>query len=108
MENYPALPQASTLCGACLEVCPVRIDLPRMLLEMRRDQVAEKRLPFLDHLIEKAAGWVMSKPGLYRFLTRMVRFFGGTRLLKPFFTAGLPEMGAHSFHDLWQKGEVDR
>jgi L-lactate dehydrogenase complex protein LldF len=29
------LPHASSLCGACREVCPVRIDLPRMLLELR-------------------------------------------------------------------------
>jgi L-lactate dehydrogenase complex protein LldF len=29
------LPFASTLCGACREVCPVRIDIPRMLLHLR-------------------------------------------------------------------------
>jgi L-lactate dehydrogenase complex protein LldF len=107
MENYPALPQASTLCGACLEVCPVRIDLPRMLLEMRRDQVAEKRLPFLDHILEKTAGWVMGEPGLFRILTRLARLFGGTRLLQPFFTASLPKLSAHSFQELWERGEVD-
>ena len=31
------LPFASTLCGACREVCPVRINIPRMLLKLRRD-----------------------------------------------------------------------
>ena len=29
------LPNASSLCGACREVCPVRIDIPRMLLKLR-------------------------------------------------------------------------
>ena len=33
------LPFASTLCGACKEVCPVKIDLPRMLLELRAQSV---------------------------------------------------------------------
>jgi L-lactate dehydrogenase complex protein LldF len=33
------LPQASTLCGACTEACPVRIDIPRMLLKLRADSV---------------------------------------------------------------------
>ncbi len=33
------LPFASSLCGACREVCPVRIDLPRMLLELRSQAV---------------------------------------------------------------------
>ncbi len=39
------LPFASTLCGACQEVCPVRIEIPRMLLELRRQAAEEDRLP---------------------------------------------------------------
>lgn len=39
------LPFASTLCGACQEVCPVRIEIPRMLLELRRQAAEEGRLP---------------------------------------------------------------
>jgi len=35
LHKWRDLPQASTLCGACREVCPVRIDIPRMLLELR-------------------------------------------------------------------------
>jgi len=36
--KYPsALPQASSLCGACREACPVKIDLPRMLVSLRHD-----------------------------------------------------------------------
>ena len=31
------LPYASSLCGACKEACPVRIDLPRMLLYLRSE-----------------------------------------------------------------------
>jgi L-lactate dehydrogenase complex protein LldF len=39
------LPYASTLCGACEEVCPVRIQIPRMLLELRRQAAEQGRLP---------------------------------------------------------------
>ena len=35
VENAPTLPYASTLCGACYEVCPVKIDIPRVLLHLR-------------------------------------------------------------------------
>lgn len=44
MEPWWDLPYASTLCGACKEVCPVRIEIPRMLVELRRQAAAEGRL----------------------------------------------------------------
>ncbi len=39
------MPHASTLCGKCQEVCPVRIDLPRMLLNLRASGMDEKSPP---------------------------------------------------------------
>ncbi len=41
LENASPLPYASSLCGRCKEVCPVDIDLPRMLLDLRHDLVEE-------------------------------------------------------------------
>jgi L-lactate dehydrogenase complex protein LldF len=41
LENATPLPYASSLCGRCKEVCPVDIDLPRMLLDLRHDLVAQ-------------------------------------------------------------------
>src|SRR5213078_1276931 len=35
--HEPALPFASSLCGACAEVCPVKIDIPRILLLLRSE-----------------------------------------------------------------------
>jgi len=35
IENAPSLPYASSLCGACYEVCPVKIDIPQVLLHLR-------------------------------------------------------------------------
>jgi len=45
MEPWWELPYASTLCGACEEVCPVRIQIPKMLLQLRERAAAEGRLP---------------------------------------------------------------
>ena len=41
-ENYGQLAQASTLCGACKEACPVNIDLPELLLRVRAGEAGEK------------------------------------------------------------------
>jgi L-lactate dehydrogenase complex protein LldF len=39
VENAASLPYASTLCGACYEVCPVKIDIPTVLLHLRAEVV---------------------------------------------------------------------
>jgi L-lactate dehydrogenase complex protein LldF len=39
------LPHASTLCGACREVCPIRINLPRMLLHLRKELAEGETYP---------------------------------------------------------------
>jgi len=45
------LAHASSLCGACADACPVRIDIPRMLIELRR-QVDEKRIaPWIERVV---------------------------------------------------------
>ncbi len=64
----PELPFASSLCGACAEVCPVKIDIPRILLELRGEvkkvQARERRwnpekLGFL------VWAWLMRHPRLF-------------------------------------------
>ena len=55
LEPWWELPYASTLCGACEEVCPVRIEIPRMLLELRRQAAEEGMLP----------GWLERGMGRY-------------------------------------------
>jgi L-lactate dehydrogenase complex protein LldF len=43
VENAPTLPFASSLCGACYEVCPVKIDIPTVLLHLRGQVVRARR-----------------------------------------------------------------
>jgi L-lactate dehydrogenase complex protein LldF len=42
VEAYDDLPQVSSLCGLCREVCPVGIDIPGLLVRLRRDQVSQR------------------------------------------------------------------
>lgn len=61
-----ALPYASTLCGACFDVCPVRIPIPEMLVHMRHKVVEAKRHdPPLQRLhaepaLMKSASWMFA------------------------------------------------
>ncbi|MEZ0339711.1 LutB/LldF family L-lactate oxidation iron-sulfur protein [Mycobacterium sp. pV006] len=54
-----SLPYASTLCGACFDVCPVRIDIPSMLVHLRTRVVDEQQGPTGEQLAMKAAAWIL-------------------------------------------------
>nr|MDA8291392.1 lactate utilization protein B [Actinomycetota bacterium] len=59
-----SLPFASTLCGACYSVCPVRIDIPRLLVHLR-GEVVERALshgPSAESVSMAAAGYVLGSP----------------------------------------------
>ncbi|MDQ0595913.1 L-lactate dehydrogenase complex protein LldF [Streptomyces canus] len=66
VENAASLPFASTLCGACYDACPVKIDIPEVLVHLRAKAVEAKRrdrlLPTPEALAMKAAGAVLSSP----------------------------------------------
>lgn len=70
VEN--SLPYASTLCGACFEACPVRIDIPSVLLELRSQAVKAKAHPAQDAAM-RITGRVMRSPRLW---SRAVRSAG--------------------------------
>jgi L-lactate dehydrogenase complex protein LldF len=57
IENAPSLPFASSLCGACYEVCPVKIDIPAVLLHLRSLAVRAKGSRG-DRAAMAAAAWV--------------------------------------------------
>ncbi|MEX2673554.1 MAG: LutB/LldF family L-lactate oxidation iron-sulfur protein [Phycisphaeraceae bacterium] len=58
LKNYKDLPNASSLCGACYEACPVKINLPEMLIKLRRDMIGGKITKWQERLSYKifAAG----------------------------------------------------
>nr|WP_206037892.1 LutB/LldF family L-lactate oxidation iron-sulfur protein [Rhodococcus sp. HNM0569] len=73
------LPYASTLCGACFDACPVRIDIPSMLVHLRGKQVDAERggLPGPQATAMKAAQWAMSSPKRFAAAERVASALGG-------------------------------
>jgi L-lactate dehydrogenase complex protein LldF len=57
-----SLPYASTLCGACADVCPVKIPIPDLLVYLRHRVVETKKRGHvgLEQFLMKTVGWVMS------------------------------------------------
>jgi len=70
VTHEPGLPFASSLCGACGEVCPVKIDIPKVLLELRSDvkktETREKQNR-LEKLAFQAFAWLVTHPRIYEF-----------------------------------------
>jgi L-lactate dehydrogenase complex protein LldF len=73
LRDWSDLPQASSLCGACREVCPVRIDIPRMLLSLRSAAVAAGPRPLAMSVGMRAFAWAASRPRMYRLVARVAR-----------------------------------
>ncbi|MFD8081498.1 lactate utilization protein B [Kitasatospora sp. NPDC059722] len=67
-SSAASLPFASTLCGACYDACPVKIDIPKLLVHLRASAVRAKRsngrLPGAEALAMKAAATVLDSPAL--------------------------------------------
>jgi L-lactate dehydrogenase complex protein LldF len=76
LDKAGSLPFASTLCGACAEVCPVKIDIPRILVHLRNEVVKSRRG---DHVIDgerlamQAALWVFGGAGRMRLAQQAAR-----------------------------------
>jgi L-lactate dehydrogenase complex protein LldF len=105
MEDFKHLSYASSLCGKCTEVCPVKIDIHKMLLLNRRDAVREELVTKKEQW-----GWAIWKKGMLN--RKLMDYFGGkvkNFLLKTFFkrTWGhlreMPKVAEKSFAKQWQE-----
>jgi L-lactate dehydrogenase complex protein LldF len=116
------LPFASSLCGACREVCPVKINIPDLLLHLRSkaQEVAPAPRPKGSLLREKTMmrlwAWVLSRPWVYALGGRLARW--GQPLLArsgwirkvPFYPASrwteardVPALAKKTFHERWKE-----
>jgi L-lactate dehydrogenase complex protein LldF len=77
IEDNASLPYASSLCGACYDVCPVKIDIPAMLVHLRAEHVEarrdERRLPSSEAIGMAAAAWTMTDAGRWERAQRASR-----------------------------------
>ena len=75
-ESMP-LPFASSLCGACQDACPVRIPIPELLLEWRREAQEEGLTPWKERAALMGLATVATRPALYRAAGKIGSRFGG-------------------------------
>jgi L-lactate dehydrogenase complex protein LldF len=77
VEDNASLPYASSLCGACFDACPVRIDIPALLVHLRARHVEERRsasrVPTAEAVSMAAAAWVMADPARFAAAEKVSR-----------------------------------
>jgi L-lactate dehydrogenase complex protein LldF len=119
MRHAQSLPYASSLCGACFEVCPVKINIPEVLLELRARVTDDERKQvsrFFDplYLGLRVANVIFSRAWLSHLAQWAGRIVLGLFTRKDGWIHALPGIGAkwtqtrdlrglpkQAFHDWW-------
>jgi L-lactate dehydrogenase complex protein LldF len=109
VSHEPGLPFASSLCGACAEVCPVKIDIPQVLLDLRsevkKSETREKKNR-LEKFGYRIFAWTMTHPRVYAWAGWIARHapvvkVGPVRAWTS--QRELPPMPRQSFRDIWSR-----
>jgi L-lactate dehydrogenase complex protein LldF len=115
IEKAAHLPNASTFCGRCEEVCPMRIPLPRMLRHWREQEFERHLQPASMRWGLGLWAWVARRPALYRLATALAarimsnQGHGKGRLSSLPLAGGwtqnrdLPAPQGKTFHQLWKE-----
>ena len=112
LQDWKHLSNASSLCGACTETCPVKIDLHHHLLQNRRNAAVQKPAR-AERLAYQVFAFVVNRPWLYRLGKTLGRLFQPLHgLVKGSAvdpvrawtqTRDLPPLAPKSFKDLWKE-----
>lgn len=116
------LPHASTLCGACREACPVQIDLPRLLLDLRSDQVRDGETSFFDSVAIRSFAHSMKSRQRYESAGKLASIStnlmagmseGNLKFLPPPFAGwtqsrDFPPFAKKSFREMWRERKKRR
>jgi len=83
LERAPHLPQASSFCGQCEDVCPVRVPLPALMRRLREDSFRRPDIAVAGRRLTRFWSWAARRPALYRPGLRlglaMLRLLGAHR-----------------------------
>lgn len=113
------LPNASTFCGRCEAVCPMKIPLPKMMRHWREREFVQGDSPWTQRAAIRAWSYAAKRPRLYRFFANtaagLLSEWGKARgYLRRLPLAGgwlrhrdLSAPAGRTFHSLWKK-ELDR
>jgi len=113
LDSAPTLPWASSLCGACYEVCPVKIDIPTVLVHLRGRVVREAKSRWSpERLAMDALARVFGSRAAYERAQRLARAGNGPLGSLPGPLSGwtamreLPDVPEQSFRDWWAAREA--
>ena len=130
LKQAKDLPQASSLCGACREACPVKINIPQMLLYLRHklaesSDTDEKASSYAESLMARAYARLMSSPNLLTMAHKAGRYVQKLLPALPFITTlkggrgirkvplpplsgwtrsrDLPQLPPRTFKEIWRR-----
>ena len=110
MEKHADLPFASTLCGSCSNVCPVKIDIHNQLYKWRQTLVKNGHAPSGKKAGMKAMEIVLSNPRVYktigsigRWLLKYIPVTVNNRFNPWFKQREMPEPPSQSFNSWYRK-----
>jgi L-lactate dehydrogenase complex protein LldF len=110
LDQAPTLPWASSLCGACYDACPVKIDIPSVLVHLRGRVVREEQSRLdPERLAMQTVGKVFASRLRYERAQRLARLGRGPIARLPLGPLrgwtemrDLPEVPAQSFRERWR------
>lgn len=99
LEHAQSLPYASSLCGACYEVCPVKINIPEILIDLRAqvtDRERKQMFRIFDpmYLAMRIANVVLASPWRFRWAQRFGRIVLLPFTRKDGWIHSLPSLGS--------------
>jgi L-lactate dehydrogenase complex protein LldF len=108
LDEHPTLPWASSLCGACYDACPVKIEIPSLLVHLRGRVTREQKSRVSpEALAMKAAGGVFASQARYERAQKLARLGRGpiAKAALPGWSAmrELPEPPRETFRDWWRR-----
>lgn len=110
MKKYADLPFASTLCGSCTNVCPVKIDIHNQLYKWRQLLTKEGYTPASKTVAMKAMAATLSKPSLFyaagragRWFMRVMPMLASNKLNPWFKERDMPDAPKQSFSEWYRK-----
>jgi L-lactate dehydrogenase complex protein LldF len=108
LDQHPTLPWASSLCGACYDACPVKIEIPSLLVHLRGRVVREERSRFgAEALAMRAVAAAFASQDRFERAQKLARLGRGpvAKAALPGWTAmrELPEPPKQTFRDWWRE-----
>ena len=115
MKKHADLPYASTLCGSCSNVCPVKINIHEQLYKWRQVIVKEGYAANTKALSMRAMAWTLSKPGSFtkagkagRWLLHNIPFVVNNKLNPWFKQRDMPQGEKESFSEWYEKNDKEK